>query len=407
MFAVPPLKSVAKIGLSATFPRLKAPGTGREVVQLTKGKDFCYPLYYYIPTITGDSRFLIHHRSDGKTVQLHRLELATGESVQITHASAPPWDAWWHGWDMESGEGVLDHRSVLNTVRNEVIYFDGNQARIVKVDTLEDRPFFTLPADRIAIGQNCVSTDGDWFVYIHHDRGLYHKIVETGERHWSKGTELRARNFDTSEERLLVRMHSPIHHVLPYGQNEFAFCHPATEEGMLFTNMEGGWYAHLRTQGTRGDSICHFVATTRGLAYEAGRPGPSRDYVVGLYDPHTRRGNEFRLPDDWGYTHTGSDPEGKLWFFETQPNRETTHQVMFLEQLHRENAVWKTLAGHWPTFGSGQKSHFHPRLTPDRQWIVMVAGDPATETNHIHLLDVSDLKDTAWDWQDSGFAGEG
>lgn len=167
---------------------------------------------------------------------------------------------------------------------------------------------------------------------------------------------------------------------------------------MLFTDLQGGWYSHLRTQGERGDSICHFVATARGLGYEARRAGPNPDYRVGLYDPHTRRNNEFRLPEDWGYTHTGADPEGKLWFFETQPNRETTHEVKFLERLEGETGIWQTLAGHWPVFGSGQKSHFHPRLTPDRQWIAMVAGDPETQTNQIFLLDVSDLKDTELGW---------
>ena len=34
------------------------------------------------------------------------------------------------------------------------------------------------------------------------------------------------------------------------------------------------------------------------------------------------------------------------------------------------------------------------RLTPDRQWILMTAGDPRTGTNHIYLLDVSDLEPT-------------
>lgn len=219
------------MNLSSNFPRMKAPETGRTVVQLTQSNDFCYPLYYFIPTFTDDGRFLVYHRSDGKSVQLHRLELATGESVQITHASAPAHEAWWHGWDMVCGAGVLDHRSVLNSLRNEVIYFDGNDVRIINVASLEERAFFTLPKERFAIGQNCVNTDGNWFVYIQHDRELYFKMVESKEgRHLSKGTELRARHFDTGEDRLIVRMDSPLHHVLPYGQNEFAFL-PSDDRG--------------------------------------------------------------------------------------------------------------------------------------------------------------------------------
>jgi hypothetical protein len=30
-------------------------------------------------------------------------------------------------------------------------------------------------------------------------------------------------------------------------------------------------------------------------------------------------------------------------------------------------------------------------MTPDRDWVLFVAGDERTETNHVHLLDVADL----------------
>ena len=50
------------------------------------------------------------------------------------------------------------------------------------------------------------------------------------------------------------------------------------------------------------------------------------------------------------------------------------------------------MTGSWPTYGSGQKSHFHPQITPDRKWILFTGGDPTTETNHIYLLDATDLK---------------
>ena len=77
------------IQLSPEFRRLKAPGTDREVVQLTQGKFFCYPLYYFIPSVTLDGRFLIYHRSDGAFVQLHRLDLGSGRSIQMTNARTP------------------------------------------------------------------------------------------------------------------------------------------------------------------------------------------------------------------------------------------------------------------------------------------------------------------------------
>ena len=130
------------------FPRFMAPETGRAVVQLTRGPSHAYPLYYFIPTFTADARYLIHHRAASGEVQLVRLDLRTGESVQLTHAQCA--DTEWRPWCVPSGRGVLDHRSVLNVARNEVICFDGNEARAVHVETLADRPLFTLPVDRAA-----------------------------------------------------------------------------------------------------------------------------------------------------------------------------------------------------------------------------------------------------------------
>ncbi len=40
------------------------------------------------------------------------------------------------------------------------------------------------------------------------------------------------------------------------------------------------------------------------------------------------------------------------------------------------------------------EARFHPQLTPDRDWILLTAGDPRSQTNHIWLLDVSDLAAT-------------
>jgi hypothetical protein len=71
------------------------------------------------------------------------------------------------------------------------------------------------------------------------------------------------------------------------------------------------------------------------------------------------------------------------------------HNILYLAR-HDEQAgpEWVELMGNWPAYGGrGQRAHFHPALTPDRGWILFTSGDPATETNHIYVLDVSDLPD--------------
>jgi hypothetical protein len=374
----------------SAFTEMTAPETGRRVLQLTSGPGFTYPLYYFIPSITADGRYLIYHRAHENNVQLYRLDLETGESVQLTHGTTA--ETGWLPWCVESGAGVLDHRGVLNVARGEVIYFDKDDVRAVNVATLDDRLLFQLPPDRLAIGQNCVTPDGEWLVYIHHDRGTYGQMILDGyhrNRHLSKNTALCAYHFDTGEHRDLVFINSPIHHVIPYDDRHVIFCHPTTENGMLLTNLDGGWYKHMRTQDAKGGCVCHYINTERGVAYEV--LGGSDGVLAGIYDPFTDHRREWTMPAAFGYTHTGCDPQGRLFFYENSSSE--THDLRLLTRHDPDE--WQMLAGNWPTYGRGQKSHFHPRLTDDRQWIIMVAGDPASESNHIFALDAAELTETA------------
>ena len=386
---------VVPMRLSDRFKRLAAPETGRAAIQLTSGDAFCYPLYYFIPTFTKDAKYLIYHRAENGEVQLHRLNLRNGESVQLTHGDTP--ETRWKNWCVESGRGVLDHRSVLNVARGEVVYFTGplgNEARIVEVETLNDRPLFTLADDREAVGQNCATPDGKWLVYIESPRGsMYRKPV--------KDAKVVGYNFDTGERRELCEIGCHIHHVLPYDNEHFIFCHPPNGLGMLMTDLDSGSYEYLRAGDVgvpvpAGDDstaghVCHFVATRRGIMYEVvGLQGKGQGQRSGLYDPMARVRFEFLIPEDFGYTHTGWDPEGLLWFWEDAARG---HRLTAMEQLDPQTGGrFHDLTGSWPTYGGGQKSHFHPQITPDRKWILFTGGDPATETNHIYLLDATDLR---------------
>ena len=375
------------------FEEKVCPGTGRKAVQLTKGDANCYPLYYYIPTFSGDGKRLIYHRAGGGELQMHCLTIETGESVQLTHGTTP--ETRWIPWCMKPGPGVLDHRSVLDVARDRLIYVDNNEFRWVRLDGKDDLLLFSLPEDRTAIGQNCISPDGDWLVYIHHDRANFAEVYpdgQWGDRGLSKGTVLAAFNLVSGEHRTLITINSAIHHVLPFGKDKLVFCHPAKEMGMLMTDLNGGWYTHLRTMDDNGGQVCHYVPTERGIAYEIlGR----RDGQVlsGLYNPDSHNRFEFAMPESFGYTHTGKDPEGRLWFYEN--SSEGVHDLHFLAKHTPDGQdEWVPLTGNWPTYSSGQKSHFHPQLTPDRKWILMTGGDPDSETNHIFLIDLSDLNDT-------------
>ena len=395
--------------LSQSFRQFQAPGTGRRVVQLTSGPGFSYPLYYYVPSVTRDDRYLVYHRALDGEVQLHRVDLATGDTLQLTHATAA--ETWWRPWCTDAGAGVLDFRSALNVARGEVVFFDGNQARAVDVAGGATRELFELPADRLAIGQNCVTPDGRWFVYIHADRATYAGMFAGDpdyEEYWrrrerARATQLAAFDLESGEHRTILVIASPIHHVLPYNDRDLLFCHPTAENGMLLTDIDGGWYTHLRTQDELGGQICHFLATARGATYEVlwGADG----LRAGICDPARRATYELKLPADFEYVHTGLDPAGDLWFFEN--HGPDLHDLRFLERHDPGGAdTWLALTGNWPTYGDpdSQKAHFHPQVVLDRRWILMTGGDPTTETNQVCLLDISDLTATRgipWPGNDS------
>jgi hypothetical protein len=367
--------------LSDSFRRLQAPETGRLVVQLTSGEGDTYPLYFFIPTITRDNKYLIYHRACDGQLQLYRLDLQAGESTQLTRATCK--DTQWKPWCIDSGTGVLDHRSVLNVARGEVIYFDGNDVRMVNVETLRDQSLFKIPPDREPYGQNCTTPDGKWFVYIHTPRGS-----EWGKP--CKGAAVAAYHLDTGEHRTLCRIDSAIFHVTAYDNEHFVVTHPADHEGMLWTDLTSGTITPLRDgdPGVQGHLI-HCQVTSRGIVYEV-----PVVQVTGLYDPFTRSRFELPFPDHFQYIHTGRDPEGRLWFYENSSgwDRFEVHDMYALLRVDPQRGNrWLRLTGNWPTYSGGQKAHFHPQLTPDRRWILFTGGDPATESTHIFLLDVSDL----------------
>ncbi len=381
-----------------SFRRLTAPG-GRQAIQLTQGPGFCYPLYYYVPSITRDGRWLVHHRAVDATVQLHRLDLWTGESTQLSHATSP--ETWWRPWCWDSGAGVRDHLSALDVANDRVVWFDGNHAQSHDLRRGTTVDLFRLSDDRMPIGQACVTPDGRWFVFIHADRSSYLSTFEGDpdydtwwtRRERCRDTHLEAFDLSTGERRTLLVIASPIHHVLAYDARHLLFCHPAAEEGILLTDIEGGWYTHLRTRSEDGGQVCHFVGTSRGIAYEVLKgSGPRR---AGLLDPIGRTAFELPLPSDMGYIHTGRDPDGLLWLYESDaPGR---HDIRFLEAHDPGRGdAWRDLTTDWQPFGDpdGQKAHHHPQVVLDRRWLLITAGDPDTRTNQLFLLDIADLEPT-------------
>lgn len=386
--------------ISDKFKRFNDNTTGREIIKLTEGDAFCYPMYYFIPTFSKRQKYLIYHRLTNEELQLYRLDMTTGENVKMTNAKYN--DTEWYPWTQGTSSGVLDNRSVVNVEKNMVIFMDGNDVRTIDIRSLDDKHLFTIPSDRMAIGQNCVTPDGKWFVYIHHDREQFDRYryeCKNGQidnytlRSQSKGTRLDAYNLVTGENRNLVTINSPIHHVLSYDNEHVIFCHLANENAMLLTDIKGGWYKHMRTQDDKG-AVCHFLPTKKGVCYEVlGKHSNNNGgNYGGLYNPFNNERFEFPLPMHFGYTHTGWDPDGDIFFYENSNPKEDIHNIYYAREINPNGKdIWERLISDWKCYGDGQKSHFHPTIAPDRDWMLFTADDDETKTNHIYLMSVRDL----------------
>ena len=362
------------------------PYTGRKLIQLTSGDCFDYHLYYYIPSTSADSRSIVFHRHQGDEVQLYRLGIETGLTVKLTAANTP--NALWRPWLQPPGRGVRDFLGAFNTVTEEAVYFDSNEIRAVHIQTLADRLLYILPEDRSPCGLTGVSPDGKWFVFVHADRAWWEANLDNGpERHTAVGVKLDVLEIATGEVRTLVRINSWLTHSNFYDNERILFCHPPTETGILMTDLGGGYYQHLRTRDASGRSTCHYQATAKGIMYEAG------NRIGGLYDPDTHTCIEYDLGLK-GYVHTGRDPEGRLWFHECHDGKNGVHSLVYFESLAPEGANTPIpLIANRETYWLGQRSHFHPQLTPDRRFILVTGGDPRNSTNHLFLVDVADLQD--------------
>lgn len=411
-----PYPDGGRLDLSSRY-REHALANGRKALQLTSGNGFCYPLYYYIPSFSRDLKYILYHRAEAGEVQLHRLELACGESIQLTSGKARK--TGWDHWDDEAGRGVLDHRSVLNVATGDVVYFDGeagNEVHSVNIDTLEKKMLFTLPEDYYAGGQNCVSPDGSHLVYIINPVGSkYLKPLQ------DKPSKVMAYEFSTGQQRILCEVNFHIHHILPYDNEHYIACHTANGCGLFMTRLSGFGYQVLRAGDPGlavkeddtdiGGHACHYLGTELGIAYEVipfAMEAPKEDKVQkvkevkggffsGLYDPINRTRFEFPLPDDFIGTHMGWDPKGRRWFWEIMPSwdQAAANQIFYLRRITPSGeAEFMPLTPKWMNYGTKQKSHHHPQITPDPNWLLFVAGDPVTESNHLFLLDVSDIPAT-------------
>ncbi len=390
------------------------PETGRRIRRLTDGCHNNYPLYYFIPSITADNRYLIFHSERSQWVQLYRLDMATGETVVLTDGHTR--DSGWDIWCEYHLRGIFNHLSALNTVKREVYYFQDEQLRSTHVDTLANRLVCEMPG-RMPVGQSSFSPDGKLFAFIHADAVQFRRALADrralinmgcfppwpeGGLAWQKTAPVTISviETDTGKLREVQALDYHAHHVVFADNRRLLINHVRNDTGMWIVNTDGTGARDLRPRKEHG-AVVHQVVTERGIFYEAVAVQDDKAaYWLGRYDLEKDTFEEVLLPEIDGYVHTGFDPAGKFLFFESQGKSHELFSLHFpfvpgqmrLNRLH-------TIAP-YPAF-AGQRHHAHPFLSPDRRWLFYT--EVVDGFSQICAMDVADLVDLDEYWERRSF----
>jgi len=381
---------------------LADPKTGRSFRQLTSATANSYPLYYFIPSITPDNRYLIFHSERGGWVQLYRMDLASGEMVQLTDGCTR--DSGWSIWCEHHVRGIYNHLSALNGVRGEVFYFQCDEIRGTGVESLQNRLITRMPG-RVPIGQTSFSPDGSLFAFIHADQEQFREAIADREalqamrqpidhQAWRNAlpTTISIINTQSGAVRDVIALDYHVHHVLFIDNHRLLVNHPRNEMGMWTMNIDGTGYRHLRPRDHHGE-VCHQVITRRGVLYESYAGADHTQTWMGHYDLERHTWEEVFLPGI-SFAHTGNDPEGRMLFCDSRTQTQDIHTVHHPRDPDRFEV--RHLRRLSPMPAEGQRYHCHPFLGPDRNW--MYFTEAVNGFSQVCALDVADLADLDEYW---------
>jgi Tol biopolymer transport system component len=398
------------MSIGNTFPgemkQYKDASSGRSITQYTTADAHSYPLYYFIPSHTADSRYVCFHSERSGYVQLYRLDTESGEIAQLTDSHTR--ESGWAIWCEPHLRGIYNHLSALNVVTNDAFFFQDEEVRSTNLITLENRHICDIPG-RISIGQTGFSPDGKSFAFIHADRNHFVNAYSDREAlqnmkrfEWEGGHQAWRNNVpctislidtETGTMRDVIELDYHVHHVFYLDENRLLVNHPKDTHGMWIVNLDGSDVRILRPADDHG-SIVHQVVTDDGIYYEAVKRDPdARENWFGRYDVASDTFDEVQMPG-LGYVHTGFDPGGKFLFFENDNGE--THQLLSAHHPHDpdryELRVLKTLT----PIQRGQRFHAHPFLSPNRKQLFYT--EVLEGYSQVCAMDVEDLVDLEEYW---------
>ena len=222
------------------------PRSGHTVWQLTNAKRRTLKLYYTNRAVTPDSRWMVYQSDRGTVgdgINLFKMDLSTGESIQLT----------------ESGAIVEDTPEISRDGRN-VYYNENNSVRAIDLASLEEREacWFEAP---IAINHALtISSDGRQLISAAHMEPLRGRMGYNFGHSVTRDGLILIRT-DTGETHPLINGNSALGHVAfcPTGSNLVLYSihlHWAEVQRPWLINADGTGHRIIFRQ-SQGEGIGH------------------------------------------------------------------------------------------------------------------------------------------------------
>jgi oligogalacturonide lyase len=370
------------------------PLTGRRVRQLTDSQAEDYHLYFYNPSVTPDGKYLIFNSERTGVSNLFRLDLQSGEIVQLTDAR-PVRAEYWPFTEVIKGVGAC--LAALGNHGQEVFYFEGTDLFAVQIESLKQRQLLSLPSDRRpsmlqanASGETLVFATWDEALFMERSQRAYAGEKFPDEQFFQEtiSTIMRVEAVSGQAEEVLCMEKFWINHVHvnPHDRDLVLFCHEYSElpDRMWLLDIanqkcqpipgQGAdeWYQH-EFWSHDGQRVC----------FHGGLVKDNTQGFCGWCSPEgTGYTKAYHSTSGRAYAHYNLHPDGQTMVTDGEARPGCISKV----HLRDGKQVFEVLCRHDSyTFGDDQRCHPHPSFTPDGKRVIFTSN--RTGSSNIYLTD--------------------
>ncbi|OXM87403.1 oligogalacturonate lyase family protein [Paenibacillus rigui] len=392
--------------------------TGRTVRQLTSTPGNHHHLYFTSSSFTADNRHVLFI-SDGGVQQpnLYKLSIEDGVAVQLTDNRDGYMKSYVY-YDGAPYRGLAKASPSYNPATNTLLYIQGNEVRLLQLDTLEEDTVHTLP-DGVMTGFTHLSPDGRYACVPYIDAEAF-EVGPAGNLF----TAIREKvTRDRIESRLLVidlqtrqadiwgsQVGWITHVQFPPGQGRSILYNH--EGGMVDQRIwlyDQGTMSRIRDQSNERETlwICHemWLQQENGILYHGtkgvpndpamkGEGKPSSDSsaghqasFVGRYDLDSGSYTELSFPEEMtAYGHFTASSDDRLLITDGIMDSRTLH--LCTPDWEGGRIAWSPLCLHNSSF-SVQDVHPHPIFSHDDRSVVFTSDvHNAKGKGHVYVVEV-------------------